>query len=86
MKLLLINQSARLDVCNNQLVLSFEFVDENGICYRDTKYTPLPDDFSKSALHDYAKGHVESLTRLQTINPEDYAHYFTSPVDNDSNE
>ena len=50
MKLLLINQSAQLDESNKQLVITFDFVDADGIVYRDTKYTPLPDDFSKSSL------------------------------------
>lgn len=86
MKLLLINQTAQLDESNKQLVITFDFVDSVGNVYRDTKFTPLPDDFSKSSLHEYAKGHVDSLTRLQTINPEDYAHYFTSPVVNNSND
>lgn len=78
MKLLLINQSAQLDESNKQLVITFDFVDSNGIVYRDTKYNPLPNDFSKSSLHEYAKGHVDSLTRINSINPKDYAHYFAS--------
>ena len=78
MKLLLIKQSAQIDVSNNQLVLTFDFVDAEGIVYRDTKYSPLPEDFSKSALHEYAKGHVDSLTRINSINPKDYAHYFAT--------
>ena len=40
MKLLLINQSAQLDESNKQLVITFDFVDADGIVYRDTKYTP----------------------------------------------
>ena len=68
MKLLLINQSAQLDESNKQLVITFDFVDADGIVYRDTKYTPLPEDFSKSSLHEYAKGHVDSLTRINSIN------------------
>ena len=43
MKLLLINQSAQLDESNKQLVITFDFVDADGIVYRDTKYTPLPE-------------------------------------------
>ena len=86
MKLLLINQSAQLDESNKQLVITFDFVDSDGIVYRDTKYTPLPDDFSKSSLHEYAKGHVDSLTRINSINPKDYAHYFVTPVDNNSHD
>lgn len=86
MKLLLINQSAQLDESNKQLVITFDFVDSEGIVYRDTKYTPLPDDFSKSSLHEYAKGHVDSLTRINSINPKDYAHYFATSVGNNSND
>ena len=86
MKLLLINQSAQLDESNKQLVITFDFVDADGIVYRDTKYTPLPDDFSKSSLHEYAKGHVDSLTRINSINPKDYAHYFATPNVGDSND
>lgn len=86
MKLLLINQSAQLDESNKQLVITFDFVDAYGIVYRDTKYTPLPEDFSKSSLHEYAKGHVDSLTRINSINPKDYAHYFVTPNVGVSNE
>lgn len=86
MKLLLINQSAQLDESNKQLVITFDFVDSEGIVYRDTKYTPLPDDFSKSSLHEYAKGHVDSLTRINQINSKDYAHYFVTPIVGDSND
>ena len=86
MKLLLINQSAQLDESNKQLVITFDFADANGIVYRDTKYTPLPDDFSKSSLHEYAKGHVDSLTRINQINPKDYAHYFVTPNVGDPND
>ena len=86
MKLLLINQSAQLDESNKQLVLTFDFVDCDGIVYRDTKFTPLPEDFSKSSLHEYAKGHVDSLTRINQINPKVYAHYFATPVANNSND
>ena len=86
MKLLLINQSAQLDESNKQLVLTFDFVDCDGIVYRDTKFTPLPEDFSKSSLQEYAKGHVDSLTRINSINPKDYAHYFVTSSVGDSNE
>lgn len=86
MKLLLINQSAQLDESNKQLVITFDFVDCDGIVYRDTKYTPLPEDFSKSSLHEYAKGHVDSLTRINQINPKDYAHYFDTISSVASNE
>ena len=86
MKLLLINQSTQLDEPNKQLVITFDFVDAEGNVYRDTKYTPLPNDFSKSALHEYAKGHVDSLTRLYSINTKFYAPYFDTPTTNISND